>query len=185
MTIETNKIKLDIALICRACKHSCMWGAQSPPEKRSRFFLEFIRRLLEHTSLLNLAYRMNKVPLEGRGQQWRVGWGEAGKETVGHFPMMHMSPQFCKHTCAQRKILLTQQLTRQTTWWPWCEKQAFNSDFTPSTKNQVCQFCSDSFFSQCIEVLHCKLKHVKGNETFPTLMKETRLLWSAEYLQNK
>ena len=66
------------------------------------FFLGFIRRLLEHTSLLILAYRMkstneSKRTTEESGEVVRRGRKEEEEEeeeTVGHFSMMHMSPQF-------------------------------------------------------------------------------------------
>lgn len=57
------------------------------------FFRSFIRRLLEHTSLLNLAYRMNntneiKETTEERGKVVREG------RRQWNISMMHMWPQF-------------------------------------------------------------------------------------------
>lgn len=77
--------------------------------KKAIFFLQFIRRLLEHISLLDLAYRMNSTNESKRTteESGKVRGGEGGDS--GTFSMMHMSPQFCKHTCAQSKILLTQR----------------------------------------------------------------------------
>lgn len=57
-----------------------MWGAQTPSERGRHFFLEFIRRLLEHTSLLNLAYRMNKN--RWRGEDNSGEWGREGDSGV-------------------------------------------------------------------------------------------------------
>ena len=80
--LNEQKIKRDIAPICSDCKHSGMSGAQSPPEKRRRFFLGFIRRLLEHAHLLDLAYRMNKS--RWRGKDNSGGWAKVGQgRTVG------------------------------------------------------------------------------------------------------